>query len=402
MNRRVVITGMGVVSPIGTGLSIFRENLKQGVSGEGPIQSFDPSNFPVKRAFEIKNFEARTHGTHLLDPFIQYAVAASGEAIQNAYFEPTQVDPYRIGISVSSSKGGMHTLDRFGDRLRKNPSAILGARVFANSVPNFAAQWIARRWKISGPAKCYVAACASGTVAVSEGARMVAEGIVDYCVAGSSDASIVPVLLAGYHNMKALSNHGILPFDKRRSGFMVGEGAGIVFLETLESAKARGVHIFGEIAGFAYGNESSHPIHFEDHNDALKRTLEQLIKSTHLSAAHLDYLNLHGTGTLHGDLYETSQIKKTFGKDAYKISTSSTKSMTGHMLGASGAVEIIVCLLAMEDGFVPPTIGLDVADPQCDLDYTPRKAKQKEIHHAVSISMGFGGHIAAIALRKSS
>lgn len=399
-NRKVVITGMGVVSPIGTGLSIFRKNLREGVSGESAIESFDTQNFPIKRAFEVRNFESRAHGTHLLDPFIQYAVAAAGEAIQNAYFEPEHADPYRIGISVSSSKGGMHTIDRFGERFRKSPSAILGARIYANSVPNFAAQWIARRWKIQGPAKCYIAACATGTVAVIEGARMVSEGVVDYCLAGASDASVVPVLLAAYNNMKALSREGIRPFDLRRSGFMVGEGAGVLMLETEESAKARGAKIYGTLAGFAYGTEAGNPIHFDDKNDALKRTLIQLTEKAKIEPGAIDYMNLHGTGTPHGDLYETNQIKKAFGKAAYQISTSSIKAMTGHMLGASGAVGIISALIAMEDGFVPPTAGLEKPDPACDLDYTPLRARIKSVKTAVSVSMGFGGHIAAIALRR--
>lgn len=393
---------MGVVSPIGTGVSIFRRNLRAGISGENDIRNFDVSNFPVKRAFEVKDFEARAHGTYLLDPFIQYAVAAAGEAIQNAYFEPEQIDPYRIGLSVSSSKGGMHTLDRFKDRFLKHPSAILGARIYANSVPNFAVQWIARRWKLSGPATCYVAACATGTVAVIEGARMVADGIVDYCIAGASDASIVPVIMAAYHNMKALARGGggILPFDKRRNGFMVGEGAGIVFLETPESAKARGAKIYGEILASSYATESTNLIHFDEKNDALKRAVDMLLKNGGLSAKDIDYLNLHGTGTVHGDLYETRQLKKALGKHAPHISMSSIKSMTGHMLGASGAVEIIACLIGMEEGFVPPTIGLKQPDPECDLDYTPLRAKAKPIKTSVSVSMGFGGHIAAIALRK--
>lgn len=391
---------MGVVSPIGVGLSLFRKNLREGVSGESDIQGFDARNFPVKRAFEVKNFEAHSQGTHLLDPFIQYAVAAAGEALQNAYFDPAHVDPYRIGISVSSSKGGMHTLDRFSERFRRSPSAILGARIYANSVPNFGAQWIARRWKIQGPAKCYIAACATGTVSVIEGAHMVADGTVDYCIAGASDASVVPLLLAAYDNMKALSKDTIRPFDKRRNGFMVGEGAGVMLLETEETARARGAKIYGSITGSAYSTECGNLVHFDDKNDALKRALEMLTKKTSLEPAQIDYLNLHGTGTAHGDLYETSQIKKAFGKEAYKIAMSSTKSMTGHLLGASGAVEIIACLLAMEEGFVPPTIGLEKPDPECDLDYTPLRARVKKIQNSVSVSMGFGGHIAAIALRK--
>lgn len=391
---------MGVVTPIGVGMESFRQSLKDGVSGESDIRSFDAKDFPVKRAFEVKNFEARAHGTHILDPFIQYAVAAAGEALQNAYFEPSQHDLYRIGISVSSSKGGMHTLDRFKERFYKNPSAILGARIYSNSVPNFAAQWIARRWKVQGPAKCYVAACATGTVAVIEGARMVSSGVVDYCIAGASDASIVPLLMAAYKNMRALSKNSMLPFDRNRSGFLVGEGAGVVFIETLESAKARGAKIFGEITASAYGSESSDPIHFDEKKDTLKRTVETLLKNADWSSKDIDYLNLHGTGTPHGDIYETSQIKKALGAQAYKIPMSSTKSMTGHLLGASGAVEIVACLEAMNENFVPPTIGLEHPDPACDLDYTPLKAREKKIERAVSVSMGFGGHIAAIALQK--
>lgn len=398
--RKVVITGMGIVSSIGVGLSAFRENLRCGVSAEAPIQSFDTAQMPFKKAFEVKNFEARAHGTHLLDPFIQYAVASAGEAIQNAFFESQHVDPYRIGISVSSSKGGMHTLDRFKERFNKHPSAILGARIYANSVPNFGAQWIARRWEIKGPAKCYVSACATGTTAVIEGARMVADGDVDYCVAGASDASVVPVLLAGYYNMKALSHTSMRPFDLRRDGFLVGEGAGTVFLETEETAKARGAKIYGEIAGFAYGTDGTHAIHFNEEENALKRTLEALLKSADIKARDIGYLNLHGTGTAHGDIYETSQIKKAFGKDAYHIPMSATKALMGHMLGASGAAEIVACLIAMEDGFIPPTAGLEKPDPICDLDYTPRVSREKKVQLAASLSMGFGGHVAAIALKK--
>ena len=395
------MTGMGVVSPIGIGVPAFCKNLSGGISGEGRITCFDCSNFPVTKAFEVKNFEARAHKAHFLDPFIQYAVAAAGEAIQNAYFDPETIDRYRIGISVSSSKGGMHTLDRFKERFAKHPSAILGARIYSNTVPNFAAQWIARRWKIQGPAKCYVAACATGTVAVLEGARMVSDGVVDYCIAGASDASIVPLLLAGYKKMKVLAKDSMRPFDKRRSGFLIGEGAGIVFLETMESAKARNARIYGEILGGAYGIDSSDPLHFKKENNTLERTLRDLMKKTRLDPRTIDYINLHGTGTLSGDIYETDQLKKAFGREACRIPMSSTKSMTGHMLGASGAVEIIACLLAMNEGFIPPTAGLEERDPVCDLDYTPLKARKAQVETAVSLSMGFGGHIAAIALAQT-
>lgn len=398
--RRAVVTGMGVISPIGLDLPSFLKSLQEGTSGQGPIQSFDSSRYRVKDAFEVKDFNAHFHGTHLLDPFIQYAVAAATQAVQAAGFESSAVDPYRIGISVSSSKGGVHTIDRFQDRFVKHPSAILGARIYANSVPNFAAQWIARRWKVQGPAKCYIAACATGTMAVMEGARMVSEGIVDYCFAGASDASITPLMIAGYQNMKALSKTTMRPFDKRRDGFLVGEGAGVLFLETLESAQARGAAIYGEILGGSYTIDAQHPLFFEDHHDGLSKVLKNLFRKTGLSPAETGYVNLHGTATVAGDAYETAQVKKAFGKEAFKIPMSSTKSMTGHMLGASGAVEVIASLLAMNEGFIPPTAGLEKADKACDLDYTPKKSKRAQLDSAISISMGFGGHVTAIAMRK--
>lgn len=395
-----MVTGMGVISPIGLNVPSFLESLKQGISGQGPLQGFDCSRFRVQEAFEVKNFNAHAYGTHLLDPFIQYAVAAAAEAVRDAGFETGAADPYRVGISVSSSKGGVRTIDRFKDRFDKHPSAILGARIYANSIPNFAAQWIARRWKVQGPAKCYVAACATGTVAVIEGARMVSEGIVDYCFAGASDASITPLMMAGYQNMKALSRSQMRPFDKRRDGFLVGEGAGILFLETLESARARGAKIYGEILGGNYTIDTSHPLYFEKGHEGLTRVLQNIFQQTRLMPSEIGYVNLHGTATVAGDAYETAQIKKAFGKEAFEIPMSSTKSMTGHMLGASGAVEIIASLVAIKESFIPPTAGLEEADSFCDLDYTPQKSKKKKFDTALSISMGFGGHIAAIAMGK--
>lgn len=401
MNRRVVITGMGVVTPIGIGIEAFQKALREGKCGCGRITRFVTKGFRTQRAFEIKNFTP-LHGTHLLDPFIQYALAATKEAQEGAGFDTGSVDPFRIGIVVSSSKGGLHTLHTFRDRFEKRPSAILGARVYANLVPNFASQWIARKWKIQGPSKCYVTACATGTTSIIEAARMIQEGVVDYAFAGASDASLVPFLMAGYEQMGVLSPDGMYPFDQRRRGFLLGEGAGVVFLETFESAKARGRKIYAQIAGFAYGTDCYHPVVFDRKEEALARVLRKLAQNLGIVPEEIDYLNLHGTGTREGDLYETEQIKRAFGKKAYALAMSSTKSMTGHLLGASGAVEIIACCLAMQEGFIPPTVGLEQSDPECDLDYTPLKGRTKKISLALSHSMGFGGHIAAIALRKAS
>lgn len=399
MKRRVAITGMGVVTPVGNNIPAFQQALVEGRSGVGPLTRFPADRFRTREAFELKNFTP-LHGTRLLDPFIQYALAAASEAIQSAGFDCRAVDPYRIGISVSSSKGGLHSVHAFRERFLKHPSAILAARVYSNLVPNFAAQWIARKWKIHGPAKCYITACATGTTSIIEGARMVQEDVVDYAIAGASDASLVPFLAAGYEQMGVLSPEGMYPFDERRKGFLLGEGAGVVFLETLESARARKAKIYAEIIGFSYGTDCYHPVSFDPEGETLARTLKELLQKSGVALGEIDYLNLHGTATREGDLYETAQLKKAFGKKAYSLSMSSTKSMMGHMLGASGAVEIIASCLAMKEGFIPPTVGLEKKDPACDLDYTPGQSRKKKVSCSISHSMGFGGHVAAIALRK--
>jgi len=400
MKRRVVVTGMGVLSPIGITLEEFRENLKKGISGKENTDHSIVEGYKFPPVFSLKNFNPRPYGTHLLDPFIQYAVAAAEQAVTDARFDVTAVDPYDIALSVSSSKGGVHSLGRFKERFLRNPSAILGARMYTSAVPNFADQWIARRMKIHGPAKCYVAACATGTVAIVQGFRMVSEGQAEYCLAGATDASITPLMLGGYKNMKALATRDIRPFDKRRNGFLVGEGAGVVFLETLESAKARGTRIYGEIIEAAYGQDSKQPILFDFNEHALSYTLKVLLQRAGISSQEIDYLNLHGTGTRHGDLYETLELKEALGEEAYKIPMSSIKGATGHMLGATGAIEIIATLLGIHEGFIPPTVGLEEKDPACDLDYTPGVMRSHKITNAVKLSMGFGGQVAAVLLRR--
>ncbi len=400
MKRRVVITGMGVLSPIGNTLAEFRENLKAGVSGKEDKNYITAEGYEFPPVFPLRDFDPRSCGTHLLDPFIQYAVAAAEQAVTDAGFDLAAADPYTIALSVSSSKGGVHSLGRFKERFMRSPSAILGARMYTSAVPNFADQWIARRMKIQGPAKCYVAACATGTVAIVQGFRMVSEGDAEYCLAGATDASITPLMLGGYKSMKALAKKEILPFDKRRDGFLVGEGAGVVFLETLEGARARGARIYGEIVESAYGQDSKDPIQFDFKEHALSYTLKVLLDRAGIKAREIDYMNLHGTGTRHGDLYETLELKEALGDEAHNIPMSSTKGATGHMLGATGAVEIIATLLGIKEGFVPPTLGLEEKDPECDLDYTPRKTRAHKITNAIKISMGFGGQIAAVLFRK--
>ena len=397
--NRVAITGIGCVTPIGNNAQEFSASLEKGFVGVSPITRSEKEPPLEGRAFQIRNFSPPKH-TSILDPFIQYVLAAAEEALDDSGLDPSAVDRTRLGIAVSSSKGGMRTFERFYERFQIHRSALLGARVYANFVPNIASQWIARHWKISGPAKPAVAACATGLYAVMEGIRMIEQDEVDYCIAGAGDASLTRLMAAGYQNMGVLTKDEVRPYDLNRSGFLIGEGAGIVILEKLESAKARNARIYGTVLAHAYGFEITHPISFSLDGDGLKRCLGLLLKRAKRTPDEIDYLNLHGTATQQGDLYETKQIKRAFPKKAYKIPMSATKSLTGHMLGASGAVEIIACLIAMKESFIPPTANLETPDPECDLDYTPRVSKSKKVRLACSISMGFGGQLGAILLER--
>ncbi len=397
--NRVVITGIGCVTPIGNNAGEFSASLRKGVVGISNIDR-SPQESPIEgKAFQIRDFSPPKYSA-ILDPFIQYILAATEEALQDSGLNPSAMDLTRLGIAVSSSKGGMRTFERFYGRFQKNRSALLGARVYANFIPNIAAQWIARHWKISGPAKPAVAACATGLYSVMEGIRIIEQDEVDYCIAGAGDASLTQLMLAGYRNMGVLAKEEMRPYDSRRDGFLVGEGAGIVILEKLENAKARGAKIYGTVLAHTYGFEVTHPISFSIDGDGLEYCLKKLLKQAKITPSEIDYLNLHGTATKQGDLYETRQIKAAFQKDAYQIPMSATKSLVGHMLGASGVVEIIACLIAMRDGFIPPTANLEKSDPECDLDYTPRVAKMKKVNVACSISMGFGGHLGSILLNR--
>lgn len=396
--NQVVITGIGVVSPIGNDHNEFSKALKAGRAADPETREFGPAQYVFsEQFFPVRNFSPPKRAT-ILDPYIQYILKAVEEALADSALDPSRIDRERLGIAVSSSKGGVSTFERFYERFLKNPSALLGARVYANFLPNMAAQWIARHWRISGAAKPVVAACATGLFAVIEGVRMIEEGEVDWCIAGAGDASATSLMLAGYRQMGVLSKNGMRPFDKRRDGFLLGEGAGILILERKETAKARAAKIYGTVLGHQYGFEASHTLAFSESGDGLSYCLDRLLEKTDIKPTDIDYLNLHGTATKDGDRYETKQIKRSLGKDAFQIPMSSTKSLTGHMLGASGAVEIIACLIAMRDGFIPPTANLTEPDRECDLNYTPIHSKAKQVNLACSVSLGFGGQLAAILI----
>ena len=401
MNRTVVVTGMGVISPIGNSLAEFRDALRAGKSGEGAITRFDTEKIRAKRACEVKNFNPGWK-TSILDPFIQYSFAAAGQAVENAKLEIEKIDPYRIGIVMGSSKGGMTTYEKtrakYGSYL---PSALHTAALYASFPPHIASQWIAKRYHVKGPAKCMSTACATGTYSMIEGIRMVAEGEVDYCIAGATDASITQLLLAGYYNMKVYSRKGTMrPYDKNRDGFLVGEGAGAVILESKESAKARSVPYFAEIVATHYASDGSSLLHHDRGAHGLSTLIGRVLEKSKLSAADVDYINTHGTATPDGDNYEAVELKYGLKDRAYQIPMSSTKSMTGHMLGASGAIEFIASCLAVKENWIHPTIHLENPDPECDLDFTANKMREKKVNVALTYSMAFGGHFAAITVKK--
>ncbi len=334
------------------------------------------------------------------DRVLEYALLAAEETVLDARISQDAFDPWRVATSFSSSKGGVETMLDLLEAQDKNYFPARANSLFKDIFPHRSAELLAEKYNHRGPLKSWIAACATGNLAVMDAYYLISEGHADAALAGASDASITPFSLAGYHQMKVLATDQMRPFDESRAGFLVGEGSAAFFMETLESAKARGAKIYGEIAAVGMAQETSHALFYSDDEGTLSKMMQKIIQKAELKPADIDYINLHGTATGHGDLYETREIKKAFGAHAYALSTSTIKSMTGHLLGASGAVEVAATLLAMNGGFVPPTIGLARPDPECDLNYTPEKAAEKKIKTAMSISMGFGGQASTILLSK--
>ncbi len=392
---------MGVVSPIGNSLGEFRDALKAGRSGEGSITRFNGALHPVTKACEVKNFKPGWK-TSMLDPFIQYSFSASEEAIIESGLNLEKIDPYRLGVVMGSSKGGMTTYERVREKYGSHlPSALHSAALYASFPPHIAAQWIAKRHHIRGPAKCFSTACASGTYSIIEGIRMVEEGEVDFCIAGATDASITKLLLAGYNNMKVYSKQGrISPYDRNRDGFLVGEGAACVILESKESAKARKVPYYAEILSSHFCSDGVSILQYDETAHGLSYLIKRTLEKSGLLPQDIHYINAHGTATHEGDLYEVRELRHALEKFADQIPVSSTKSMTGHMLGASGAVEFIAMCLAVKENWIHPTINLEHPDPEMDLDFIPNRMREKQISTALSFSMAFGGHMAAILIGK--
>ena len=408
-NRRVVVTGMGVISPVGSDMDTAWNNLIAGYNGIGPITYFDTTNYKAKLGAEVKDFDPMQYmdksETLRSDKYAQYAMGAAVQAVEESGVIGT-LPPDRIAVYFGSGIGGLNTVTTEIEKLHNRGPHRVSPLCVPMMIGNMAAGMIAIRYNCQGAAMPAVTACASGSNAIGEALRAIRHGYADAVITGGAEASIVPVGIAGFVNMKALStsedpNAASLPFDVRRSGFVCGEGAAALVLEEYEHARKRGARIYGEICGYGSTCDAHHITAPHPEAEGGARAMKQALTEAGYRGTEKVYVNAHGTGTPMNDSGETLAIKKALGEEqAYKALVSSTKSMTGHMLGAAGAIEAIVCLKVLQTGIVPPTINLKEPDPKCDLNYVPNNAVTADIDLCLSNSLGFGGHNACLAFRK--
>ena len=407
--RRVVVTGMGCVTPLGNDLPTFWANLIAGKNGIGPITKFDTTDFKAKLAAEVRDFDPKLYmeKPQILhsDLYAQLAMAAAVQAMEDSGLQGT-LPGERIGVYVGSGIGGIQTFEAEHAKLMNKGPRRVSAYFIPMMIANIASSMIAIRYGCMGPAMPAVTACASGSNAIGEALRVIRHGYADAMICGGAEATVTPLAAAGFCNMQALSTSedpdaASLPFDARRGGFVMGEGSGILVLEEYEHAKARGAKIYGEVCGYGSTNDAHHITAPHPEGAGGARAMMDALREAGYTGDELVYVNAHGTGTHLNDAIETMALKKAFGEEkARALLISSTKSMTGHMLGAAGAVEAIASLKALEEGVVPPTINLLEADPECDLNYVPGQAVQAPVTLALSNSLGFGGHNACLTFRK--
>ena len=407
--KRVVITGMGAITPIGLNVEDFWSSVKSQTIGIGPITYFDTTDYKAKLAAEVKGFVAKERldakKARRMEPFTQYAVAAAQEAIEDAKLDMEKEDPYRVGVSVGSGCGSLPLMEKqIGVLNEKGPSRV--APLFIPMfISNMAAGNISIYFGLKGKSIDIVTACATGTHSIGEAYRTIQCGDADVMVAGGTEACICPIGVAGFTALTALTTaddpkRASIPFDKDRSGFVMGEGAAIVVLESLEHAQARGAKIYAEVSGYGATSDAYHVTSPAEDGMGAATAMMNAMKEAGVKAEEVDYINAHGTSTHLNDAGETKAIKAAFGEHAYKLMVSSTKSMTGHLLGASGAVEAIFTTLALKDGFIPATIHYQVPDEECDLDIVPNEGRNVQVEMALSKSLGFGGHNASVLFKR--
>lgn len=409
MEHRVVITGIGAITPIGNNVEEFWKSIQEGKCGIAPISLFDTTNQKAKLAAEVKNYQVEEHfevkAAKRLDRFCQFAMIAAREAFKKSGITQENTDMTRVGAVIGSGMGGLETLEEQNKNLvEKGPDRISPIYI-PMSITNIAAGNVAIDLGLKGESFCMVTACASSTHAIGESYRLIKHGYQDAVVVGGTEASITPSGIAGFANIKALSQaenpkRASIPFDKERSGFIMGEGAGILVLEELEHAKKRNAKIYAEVVGYGASSDAYHITSPAPGGEGGARAMVNAIQDAKINPEQIDYINAHGTSTPLNDKTETMAIKAALGEHSNKVMVSSTKGNTAHLLGAAGAVEAIVCTKALQEGYIPATIGYQVKDEECDLDIVPNEGRNVEIKYAMSNSLGFGGHNSSIILKK--
>ncbi len=409
MKRRVVITGMGAVTPIGNTVDEFWAAVKQNKVGIGQITKFDTANYKVKIAAEVKDFVAKERmdfkAAKRMDAFSQYAVAASMEAFEQAGINMEQEDPFRIGVIIGSGIGGLPVMEAEHSRMLEKGPGRVGPLMVPMMITNMAAGNVAIALGLKGKCTNVVTACATGSHSIGDAFRSIQYGDADVMLAGGAESSITPLGVAGFSSLTALTtsedvNHASIPFDKERSGFVMGEGAGVVVLEELEHAKARGAKILAEIKGYGATCDAYHITSPAEDGSGAAAAMTFAMADGGVAPEQITYINAHGTSTHHNDLFETRAIKLAFGEAAEKLYINSTKSMIGHLLGAAGGVEFIVCVKSIMDGYIHPTVNSKEADEECDLNYVFGEAVETDVEYAISNSLGFGGHNASLLVAK--
>lgn len=408
MKRRVVITGMGAVTPTGNNVDTFWNSCKEGKVGIDRITKFDTSDFKVKLAAEVKDFRAADHmdpkAARRMEPFAQYAVVASGEAMEDAGINMEAEDPYRVGVIIGSGIGSLETVEATYDKVLEHKVNRVNPLTIPKMISNMAAGNVSIQFGLKGKCENVVTACATGTNCIGDAMRTIQYGEADIMLAGGTESCICPTGVAGFQQLTALSTEtdrmrASIPFDKDRNGFVMGEGAGILVLEELSHAQKRGAHIYAELVGYGATADAYHITSPCEDGSGAAKAMEIAMREAGIEPAQIDYINAHGTSTHHNDLFETRAIWLAFGAHAENVQINSTKSMIGHLLGAAGGVEAIVCVKSIQDGFVHRTAGTKETDPECDLHYTIGGPVEKKITYAMSDSLGFGGHNAVLVFK---
>lgn len=407
-NRRVVITGMGAITPIGNSVEEFWNGIKEGKTGFGPITYFDTADYRCKLAAEVKGFDPTQYmdkkSARRMEQFCQFAVAAAGQAIADAGLTMEQEDPYMVGCSVGSGIGSLQAMEREYDRLKEKGPGRVGPMLVPLMISNMAAGNVSIAYGLKGKSLNVVTACATGTHSIGEAYRTIQYGDADVMVAGGTESSITPIGIAGFSALTALSfsedpQRASIPFDKDRNGFVMGEGSAVVVLEELEHAKRRGAKIYAELIGYGCSSDAYHITSPAEDGSGAATAMLNALKDGGVESEELTYINAHGTSTHHNDLFETRAIKLAFGEHAYDLKINSTKSMVGHLLGAAGAVEFVTCVKEIQEGYIHRTVGLRETEEELDLNYC-RDSYEEEVPYALTNSLGFGGHNASLLLKK--